>query len=134
MFLSSLIVDNVANVAEVGGIAASAFLPLAFWLRKHGRARIVSWFREALSHGSSDEALLTIGENNKVAEDIHSEIKDIGSRLYLSELAMNARLDMHDRQTDRLEAGLKQLTGVLLRDPRAKFNDSLQRSEGNGAK
>jgi hypothetical protein len=133
MFLASIISDNVASVAEVGGLSATVILPLAFWLRKHGRARIVSWFREALSHGSSDGALLTIGENNKVAADIHKDIKDIGARLYLSELAMNARLDMHDVQTDRLEAGLKQLTSVLLRDPRVKFNDSLQRSEANGA-
>jgi hypothetical protein len=118
MIIASYISEHAAIIAEVGGVSATVVLPAALWLRKHGRARVVAWFREALSHGASEGALLTVRENNAVALEIHSEIKDIGSRLYLSELAMNARLDLHDQQSDRLEDGLRQLTAVMLRDPR----------------
>lgn len=130
MILASYISENAATIAEVGAVSSGVVLPSAFWLRKHGRARIVSWFREALSHGSDDGALLTVQENNVVALEIKSEIKDIGARLYLSELAMNARLDMHDQQADRLEEGLRQLTVVMLRDPRT----TKTWSEANGSK
>jgi hypothetical protein len=43
--------------------------------------------------------------------------------LFLSELSMNARLDLHDAQADRLEASVQQLTAVLLHDPREKNSD-----------
>lgn len=130
MILASYISENAATIAEVGGVSATVVLPAVFWLRKHGRARVVSWFRDALSSGSDEGALLTVQGNNVVAAEIKSEIKDIGARLYLSELAMNARLDMHDQQADRLEEGLRQLTVVMLRDPRT----TSAWSEDNGAK
>jgi hypothetical protein len=129
MIIASYISEHAATVAEVGGISATVVLPVAFWLRKHGRARAVSWFREALAGGGDEAALLTVRANNEVAAVIHSEIKDIGARLYLSELSMNARLDLHDQQADRLEDGLQQLTAVMLRDPRTPSTWS----ESNGA-
>jgi hypothetical protein len=86
----------------------------------------VNWAREALTHPNGDggdNQLLTVTENNKVAGEINESISAIGSRLFLSELSMNARLDLHDAQADRLEASVQQLTAVLLHDPREKNSD-----------
>ena len=129
MFVASYISEHPAIVAEVSGVIVTVVLPAVFWFRKHGRARVVAWFREALG-GSSDAALLTVSENNVVALAIQQEIKDIAANMYLNELAINARLDLRDEQADRLEAGLQQLTAVMLRDPRS----TSKRSESNGAK
>jgi hypothetical protein len=123
MFIASVVANNLANIAEVSGIAATAILPCAFWLRKHGRARVVVWFREAL--GVSD------CESSKdiFVAAIHKEIKDIAANMYLNELAINARMDLRDEQANRLEASLRQLTAVMLRDPRMTSG----MSENNGA-
>lgn len=125
-----LIIEHITaqfwGVAQVGAVLGAGGVPFVVWLRRRGKTRIVNWAREALTHPNGDggdNQLLTVTENNKVAGEINESISAIGSRLFLSELSMNARLDLHDAQADRLEASVQQLTAVLLHDPREKNSD-----------